>query len=89
MALRFMDLWAAHIESPEGFTRIGLRGLVRQRTELDEAVRPGSGVSQNAVIEFCRGMSMGLVRCGYMPKWLDEEFPPLSEGATKAGNLPK
>ena len=26
---------------------------------------------------------MGLVRCGYTPKWLDEEFPLLPEGATK------
>lgn len=76
MAQRFMDLWIAHIESPEGFTRIGLRGLVRQRTELDEAVRPGGGVSRRAVMEFGRGMAMGLVRCGYTPKWLDKEYPP-------------
>ena len=75
VAQRFMDLWIAHIESPEGFTRIGLRGLIRQRTELDEAVRPGSGVSHEDVIEFGRGMTMGLVRCGYTPKWLDKEFP--------------
>ena len=79
VAQRFMDLWIAHIESPEGFTRIGLRGLVRQRTELDEAVRPGSGVSQKAIIEFGRGMARGLVRCGYTPKWLDVDFPPLPE----------
>lgn len=75
VAQRFMDLWIAHIESPEGFTRIGLRGLVRQRTELDEAVRPGGGVSQKAVIEFGRGMARGLVSCGYTPKWLDVDFP--------------
>ena len=75
MAQRFMDLWIAHIESPEGFTRIGLRGLIRQRTELDEAVRPGCGVSRDAVNTFGRGMTMGLVRCGYTPKWLEKEFP--------------
>ena len=79
VAQRFMDLWIAHIESPEGFTRIGLRGLIRQRTELDEAVRPGSGVSHEDVIEFGRGMTMGLVRCGYTPKWLDKDFPQLPE----------
>ena len=86
MAKRFMDLWIAHIESPEGFTRIGLRGLTRQRTELDEAVRPGCGVSKEAVNTFGRGITMGLVRCGYTPKWLDKEYPPLlpkDEPATK------
>ena len=75
MAQRFMDLWIAHIESPEGFTRIGLRALVRKGTELSEAMRPGSGLPQKSVIEFGRGMTMGLVRCGYTPKWLDAEFP--------------
>ena len=82
IAQRFMDLWIAHIESPEGFTRIGLRGLVRQRTELDEALRPGSGVSQKAVIEFGRGMTRGLIRCGYTPKWLDKDFPALPDDKT-------
>ena len=85
VAQRFMDLWIAHIESPEGFTRIGLRGLVRQRTELAEAVRPGGGVSQKAVIEFGRGMARGLVRCGYTPKWLDVDFPPLPEEKESKG----
>lgn len=79
VAQRFMDLWIAHIESPEGFTRIGLRSLVRQRTELDEAIRPGGGVSHEDVIEFGRGMTRGLISCGYTPKWLDKEFPPLEE----------
>ena len=87
MAQRFMDLWIAHIESPEGFTRIGVRALIRQRTELDEALRPGSGVSQKAVIEFGRGMTRGLIRCGYTPKWLDKDFPALLEdGTTKGGD---
>ena len=85
VAQRFMDLWIAHIESPEGFTRIGLRGLIRQRTELDEAVRPGSGVSHEDVIEFGRGVTMGLVRCGYTPKWLDKDFPPLPEEKESKG----
>ena len=85
MAQRFMDLWIAHVESPEGFTRIGLRALVRQRTELDEALRPGGGVSRKAVIEFGRGMTMGLVRCGYTPKWLDKDFPPLPEEQESKG----
>ena len=84
-AQRFVDLWIAHIESPESFTRIGLRALIRQRTELDEAVRPGSGVSQKAVIEFGRGMARGLVRCGYTPKWLDKDFPPLPEEKERKG----
>lgn len=83
VAQRFMNLWIAHIESPEGFTRIGLRGLIRQRTELDEAVQPGGGVSHEDVIEFGRGMTRGLISCGYTPKWLDKEFPLLEE----KGNL--
>ena len=79
VAQRFMDLWIAHIESPEGFTRIGLRALVRKGTELSEAMRPGSGLPKKSVIDFGRGMTRGLIRCGYTPKWLDKDFPPLLE----------
>ena len=75
VAQRFMDLWIAHIESPEGFTRIGVRGMIRQQTELVDAARPGCGMSQKGAISLGRAMSMGLVRCGYTPKWLDAEFP--------------
>lgn len=85
MAQRFMDLWIAHIESPEGFTRIGLRALVRKGTELSEAMRPGSGLPQKSVIEFGRGMTRGLIRCGYTPKWLDKDFPPLPEDKESKG----
>ena len=85
MAQRFMDLWIAHIESPEGFTRIGLRALVRKGTELSEAMRPGSGLPQKSVIEFGRGMARGLIRCGYTPKWLDKDFPPLPEDKEAKG----
>ena len=85
MAQRFMDLWIAHIESPEGFTRIGLRALVRKGTELSEAMRPGSGLPQKSVIEFGRGMARGLIRCGYTPKWLDKDFPPLPEDKESKG----
>ena len=86
-AKRFMDLWVAHIESPEGFTRIGIRGMIKQQTELVDAARPGCGMSQEGAISLGRAMSIGLVRCGYTPKWLDEEFPavPVSRhGGTSA-----
>ena len=85
VAQRFMDLWIAHIESPEGFTRIGLRALARQATELSEAMRPGSGLPQKSVIEFARGMTKGLIRCGYTPKWLDKDFQPLPEEKESIG----
>ena len=75
VAQRFMDLWIAHIESPEGFTRIGVRGMIKQQTELVDAARPGCGMSKKGAVSLCRAMSMGLVRCGYTPKWLDKDFP--------------
>ena len=79
VAQRFVDLWIAHIESPEGFTRIGTRGMIKQQTELVDAARPGCGMSQKGAISLGRAMSMGIVRCGYTPKWLDKDFPPLPE----------
>ena len=79
VAQRFMDLWIAHIESPEGFTRIGVRGMLKQQTELVDAARPGCGMSQKGAISLGRVMSMGIVRCGYTPKWLDVDFPQLPE----------
>ena len=75
MALRFIDLWIAHIESPEGFTRRAVRGMIRQQTELVDAHRPGCGMSKKGAISLGRAMSMGLVRNGYTPKWLDKDFP--------------
>ena len=78
-AQRFMDLWIAHIESPEGFTRIGVRGMIRQQTELVDAARPGCGMSKKGAISLGRAMSMGLVRNGYTPTWLDKEFPALED----------
>ena len=74
-AQRFIDLWVAHIESPEGFTRIGVRGMIKQQTELVDAARPGCGMSKKGAVSLGRAMSMGLVRCGYTPKWLDKDFP--------------
>ena len=85
VALRFMDLWIAHIESPEGFTRRAVRGMIRQQTELVDAHRPGCGMSQKGAISLGRAMSMGIVRCGYTPKWLDKDFPPLPEEKESKG----
>lgn len=79
MARRFVDLWIAHIESPDGFTRLGVRGMIRQQTELVDAARQGCGMSRKGAISLGRTMSMGLVRCGYTPKWLDKDFPLLEE----------
>ena len=86
MAQRFMDLWIAHIESPEGFTRIGARGMIRQQTELVDAARPGCGMSQKGAISLGRVMTRGLIRCGYTPKWLDKDFPPLPEEQESKGS---
>ena len=85
VAQRFMDLWIAHIESPEGFTRIGVRGMIRQQTELVDAARPGCGMSQKGAISLGRVMTRGLIRCGYTPKWLDKDFPPLPEEKESKG----
>ena len=79
MARHFMDLWIAHIESPDGFTRLGVRGMIRQQTELVDAARPGCGMSRKGAISLGRGMTRGLISCGYTPKWLDVDFPLLPE----------
>ena len=84
-AQRFMDLWIAHIESPEGFTRIGVRGTIKKQTELVDAARPGCGMSQKGAISLGRVMTRGLIRCGYTPKWLDKDFPPLPEEKESKG----
>lgn len=68
-----------HIESPDGFTRIGARYVVGMNTDLANAMKPGRGVNRESAVKIGRAVVQGLVRCGYTPRWLDEEFPLLPE----------
>lgn len=69
----------AHIESPDGFTRISAHYTVQLNTDFANAARPGTGVSRESAIKIGRAVAQGLVRSGYTPKWLDVDFPLLSK----------
>lgn len=70
-----LKLLIEHIESPYGFTRISARHMIWMNTDLANAMKPGKGVSRESAMKIGRAVAQGLVRCGYTPKWLDEEFP--------------
>lgn len=81
---RYLAKLIDHIESPEGFTRVGARQQVLLNTELANTLRPGTGVSHESALKIGRAIALGLVNCGYTPKWLDEEFPlPSKDSAEK------
>ena len=70
-AEEFIAEWEALIESPGGYTRNYMRmQLALQHGHIDE----GSG-TQEQLIQFARQFATGLIKAGYTPKWLDEEFP--------------
>lgn len=75
-----------HIESPDGFTRIGANYMVRQNTDLANALKPGKGLSHESAMKIGRAVVQGLVRNGYTPKWLDKEFPLPEKDGKDNGN---
>lgn len=75
---RFIVEWIEQIESEQGFTREYVRW---QNRELACLVVAGE-ISQAALRNNIRGYVRALQkRCGYTPKWLDEEFPMIEEVA--------
>lgn len=75
---RFIAAWVEQIESESGFTREYMRW---QNRSLGRLVKEGkltpAKLRQNIR---CNAWPLQK-RCGYTPKWLDEEFPVLEEKA--------
>ncbi len=67
------------IESPGGYTRRAIRNLIIYNLDFPEALLQRHESTRTNVVAMGRGYAEGLVRAGYKPKWLDEEFP-LSDG---------
>ena len=78
-ARRFMDLWEAQIESPDGFTRQGIRGMYLMNSVYARACGHGPGFTRENALVMGRALANGLVKCGYRPKWLDHLGDVLDE----------
>ena len=70
-----MEKAIEQIESANGLTRQAARYAVKQNTVLAEAISPARGSSHEKAIRCARASAIGLIKSGYTPKWLDEEFP--------------
>lgn len=70
----FLAQWIEHIESERGYTRMYMRGQVT--LQYDHILK--DGWSQEMLLDAIRRYADGLIRAGYTPKWLDEEFPAMS-----------
>lgn len=78
---RFIAAWVEQIESERGFTREYMRW---QNKSLCRLVKEGE-LTPAKLRQNIRGNVWPLQkRCGYTPKWLDEEFPLLPEGEKDA-----
>ena len=78
-ARRFMDLWEAQIESPDGFTRQGIRGMYLMNSVYARACGHGPGLTRENALVMGRALANGLVKCGYRPKWLERLGDVLDE----------
>lgn len=72
----YIQKWTEHIESEHGFAREHMRVASRVFKRLVE-IGEFSDAELSRQIRLCAGV--WIKRCGYTPKWLDEEFP-LPEG---------
>lgn len=79
VARRFTDLWEAHIDSPDGFTKQGVRGMYLMNTVYARACGHGPGLSRENALAMARSLANGLVKCGYRPQWLDHLDDVLDE----------
>lgn len=74
-AERLLVDWMDQIESEKGFTRAYMRA---QKVGLAHFVKTGE-LSEAKLVQYVRDYVRPLQeRCGYTPKWLDEEFPAVS-----------
>lgn len=74
LADRFLSEWIRQIESPDGFTRLGIRWEVLRATRLADVVNPGDRITSEGAVRMARAIAGALVKVGYTPKWLDEEW---------------
>ena len=72
---KYIAEWIDQIESENGFTRKYMRFQVRLQYGRVEEER----MTYEQLLDAVRDYATGLVRGGYTPKWLDEEFPPPPE----------
>lgn len=71
-AERLLADWIGQIESKNGFTRAYMRA---QKVCLGHFLKTGE-LSEEKLVQYVRDYVQPLRdRCGYTPKWLDEEFP--------------
>ena len=74
-AEEFIAEWETLIESPGGFTRNYMRmQIALQHRHIEEG-----GWTHEMLFHSVRQFAIGLLKSGYKPKWLDEEYPPLNE----------
>ena len=67
-ARRFLDMWIAHIESNEGFTR----RFAHYDADMSwPSIRLGK-ITPEQVRHGALRKAKALIRCGYTPKWLDD-----------------
>ena len=67
----FYRQWCERVESENGFTRSYAR--------FQLGLQMSGGKTKAQAAAFARSCVAGIVRCGYTPKWLDAEFPAVSD----------
>ncbi len=82
-AEEFIAEWETLIESPGGFTRNYMRmQIALQHRHIEEG-----GWTHEMLFHSVRQFAIGLLKSGYKPKWLDEEYPPLDTDNPKNPEL--
>lgn len=74
-AERHREFWIARIESIDGLTRQYAWHTLKFNTIYTQAKMPERALSEAQGIMLARQTAIGLIRCGYTPKWLDVDFP--------------
>lgn len=68
---KFIAEWTARIDAADGFTRM----YMRHQIGVQYFLVTQKGWSQERLLDAIRHNADGLIKAGYKPKWLDEEFP--------------
>lgn len=83
---RYLRYWIARIEGPDGLTRQCAWHALKYNTIYIGALKPERALTEEQGILLARQTAIGLVRCGYRPKWVEVDFP-LPKGAGKTDPL--
>ena len=76
VARKYLKEWIGHIESENGFARSAATFTFRFDTEFLPATRPKCHITTDKALQHARSMAIGLLRCGYRPRWLEEFKDP-------------